>query len=297
LALTRYAISITDEENSTLKGFAMTNPRKGRCLSLSPARKMVLEVLHHGRKVPALPLSKVMQVGSLIAGRKAGAFVSWMALFMKGYSLVAERHPELRRAYLPVPWPHLYEHPISECALLIERDHENESVVLGAKIRAPEKQSLADIDRYMGLFRDAPVHEVSDFRQWLRLGRLPGLLRRFIFWHTLNLSGFKRAKRLGTFVISSLGNLGVEQHHPIVPLTTYLTFGPISPEGEVNVKIIYDHRVMDGRCVARCLNDLEAMLNTRILDELKTMIPDKKRVDAAEEVERPFQTAAGLAKA
>ena len=67
---------------------------------------------------------------------------------------------------------------------------------------------------------------------------------------TLNLSGFKRAKRLGTFTISSLGNLGVEQHHPISPLTTYLTFGPISASGEVNVKIIYDHRVMDGRTVA-----------------------------------------------
>ena len=266
----------------------MTNPRKGRCLSLSPARKMVLEVLHHGRKVPALPLSKVMHVGRLVAARQAGAFVSWTALFMKGYSLVAERHPELRRAYLPFPWPHYYEHPISECALLIERDHEGESVVLGAKIRAPERQSLADIDGHMGVFRDAPVHEISDFRQWLRLGRLPGLLRRFIFWHTLNLSGFKRAKRLGTFVISSLGNLGVEQHHPIVPMTTYLTFGPISPAGEVNVKIIYDHRVMDGRCVARCLNDLEEMLNTRVLDELKTMIPDKKSRERSESLETPL---------
>ena len=257
----------------------MTNPRKGRCLSLSPARKMVLEVLHHGRKAPTLPLSKVMEVGSLAAARKAGAFVSWTALFMKGYSLVAAQHPELRRAYLPFPWPHLYEHPISECALLIERDYEGESVVLGAKIRAPDGQSLADIDGHMSKFRDAPVQEVSDFRQWLRLGRLPGVLRRFLFWHTLNLSGFKRAKRLGTFAVSSLGSLGVEQHHPIVPLTTYLTFGPISPGGEVNVKIIYDHRVMDGRCVARCLNDLEETLNSLVLDELKAMIPTKKSND------------------
>ena len=43
----------------------MNDPRKGRWLTLSPARKMVLEILHHGRKVPALPLSKVMQVGDL----------------------------------------------------------------------------------------------------------------------------------------------------------------------------------------------------------------------------------------
>jgi len=259
----------------------MADPRKGRWLSLSPARKMVLEILHHGRQVPALPLSKLIRVGKLSDVRKAGAFVSWIAIFMKGYGLVAQRHPELRRAYIPFPWPHVYEHPISECALLLEREYDGEDIVLGAKLRAPEIQTLADLDEHMARFRNAPVQEIGDFRQWLRVGRLPGFLRRLTFWHTLYLSGYKRSKRLGTFAISSLGNLGVEQHHPVSPLTTYLTFGPISPQGEVNVKIIYDHRVMDGRCVARSLIDLEEMLNSRILDELRTMVPRKTGVENA----------------
>ena len=268
----------------------MTDSCKGRSLRLSPARKMVLEVLHHGRKVPSLPLSKVMDVGALAAARKAGAFVSWTALFMKGYALVAHKYPELRRAYMPFPWAHLYEHPVSECSLLLERELDGENIVLGAKLHMPEMQSLAALDDHMTRFRSAPIRDIGDFRQWLRLGRLPGFLRRLIFWRTLYLSGQKRAKRLGTFAISSLGNLGVEQHHPISPWTTYLTFGVISPEGEVNVKIIYDHRVMDGRCAARCLNELEEMLNTRILDELKAMIPGKKNVpsiQADEEDEMP----------
>jgi hypothetical protein len=246
---------------------------KGRWLPLSPARKMVLEILHHGRKVPALPLSKRMDLGELVDARKAGAAVSWTAIFMKAYGLVAQQHPELRRAYIPWPWPHLYEHSISECALLVEREHEGESIVLGAKLRGPESRALAELDEEMRRFRTAPVHTIGYFRQWLRIGRLPGLLRRFVLWHTLYLSGFKRAKRLGTFAISSLGNLGVEQHHPISPLTTYLTFGSISSAGEVDVKIIYDHRVMDGRCVARCLNDLEETLHMQILPELKELLP------------------------
>ena len=271
----------------------MSESRKGRWLSLSPARKVVMEILHHGRRVPSLPLSKVMRVGPLVAARKAGAFVSWTALFTKGYSLVAERHAELRRAYIRWPWPHLYEHPFSSCAILLERDHEGESIVIGAKIRAPETQTLTQIDERVGEFRNAPIHDVGDFRQWLRLGRLPGFVRRFLFWHTLHLSGGKRANRLGTFAISSLGSLGVEQHHPISPLTTYLTFGPISPQGEVNVKIIYDHRVMDGRCVARCLNDLEETLNTRILAELKSMIPGKKTAESLVSADRPSVLAAG----
>lgn len=273
----------------------MADPRKGRWLGLSPARQMVLEILHHGRQVPALPLSKLMRVGKLSDVREAGAFASWIAIFMKGYGLVAQRHPELRRAYIPFPWPHLYEHPVSECALLLERDYDGEDIVLGAKLRAPEKQTLTDLDHAMSRYRNAPVNEIGDFRQWLRIGRLPRFLRRFTFWHTLYLSGYKRGKRLGTFAISSLGNLGVEQHHPVSPLTTYLTFGPISAQGEVNVKIIYDHRVMDGRCVARCLNALEEMLNTRILDELKTMIPRKTGLDHAFVEDTPADAASGAA--
>jgi hypothetical protein len=263
------------------KGIAMAIFREGRRLALSPARKMVMEVLHHGRQVPTLPLSKVMRVGALAAARKAGAFISWTAIFMKGYSLVAQRHAELRRAYIPFPWPHLYEHSISECAILMERELDGENIVLGAKVRGPDLQTLAELDDALRIYREAPILEVTHFRQWLRLGRLPGLVRRLIFWSTLYLSGWKRVKRFGTFAISSLGNLGVEQHHPIAPLTTYLTFGPISAAGEVNVKIIYDHRVMDGRTVARCLNDLEEMLNTRILEELTAMIPGPGRGDRA----------------
>ena len=249
----------------------MSKSPRGRRLSVSPARKMVLEILHHGRKVPSLPLSKVMRVGALVEARRAGAFVSWTAIFMKAYGLVAWRHAELRRAYIPFPWPHLYEHPISEAGLILEREEAGEAIVVGAKVRGPELRTLADLDEHLAFLRSAPIQEIGDFRQWLRLGRLPGFLRRLAFWTALNLSGYKRAKRLGTFAISSLGNFGVEQHHPISPLTTYLTFGPISRNGEVTVKVIYDHRVMDGRTVARCLIDLEETLNTRVLDELTAL--------------------------
>jgi len=247
----------------------MDQPRKGRNLRLTPARKMVLELLHHARKVPSLPLARTMHVGDVVQARRQGPAPSWTAIFMKAYGIVAQRFPELRRAFIPMPWRHLYEHPFSECAVLIERDWEGEGIVLGAKIRAPENQPLVGLDGHLRYFREAPVLEVNYFRQTLRLGRLPGVLRRFTVWHTLYLSGFKRAKRVGTFMLSSLGNLGIEQFHPLTPLTTYLTYGPISSAGEVTAKIIYDHRVMDGRVVGRCLNELETVLNGPILREIR----------------------------
>jgi hypothetical protein len=220
--------------------------------------------------VPSLPLARTFDLGAVAAARQTLPVApSWTALFLRGYGLTARRHPELRRAFIRWPMPHFYEHPWSECAVLVEREHEGETVLLGAKVRAPELQPLADIDGHLRRFREAPVQDVSCFRQLLRLARLPGLVRRFVFWHVLHCSGFKRAKHFGTCMVSTLGNLGVEQFHPLTPLTTYLTFGPVSPAGEVTVKIVYDHRVMDGRAVARCLNDLEQVLRDQILSELR----------------------------
>ena len=84
------------------------------------------------------------------------------------------------------------------------------------------------------------------------------------------MSGVKRSKRFGTFGLSSYGALGAEQIHPISPLTTTLTYGPIDPlTGRVIVKLIYDHRVLDGAYVARRLRDVEDVLNGPILDELR----------------------------
>ncbi len=83
------------------------------------------------------------------------------------------------------------------------------------------------------------------------------------------MNGSKRAKRFGTFGLSTYGALGAESLHPISPLTTTLTYGPIDRDGNVCVKLIYDHRVLDGAFVARRLVEIEEMLHGAILDELE----------------------------
>src|SRR5262249_53516063 len=155
------------------------------------------------------------------ARREALPAPSWTAVFLKAYGLVSQRHPELRRALIPWPYPHLYEHPCSEGVVPVGRAWQGETVVLGAKFHAPERTTLAALDDHLRRYREAPVESIAYFRQILRVGRLPALLRRFTLWHSLYLSGFKRARRLGTFTLSSLGNFGVEQFHPRTPLTSY----------------------------------------------------------------------------
>ena len=52
-------------------------------------------------------------------------------------------------------------------------------------------------------------------------------------------------------MVSSLGQFGVEQVFSPMCLTSYLTFGPVAANGDVTVRVVYDHRAMDGREMAR----------------------------------------------
>lgn len=249
-----------------------SNKSRGKDIPLSPGRRLVAELMHHAQKVPSLPLARLCHIPQLVEARQlATTPVSWMAIFLKAYALVGCEIPELRRAWIPFPFARLYEHPSSEGAVLIEREYRGEAIVVGAKIRKPEEASLTLIDSHLARYRSTPVEQVTAFRQLLRLARLPGLLRRFFFWRVLAVSGYRRACRLGTFVISSLGNFGVEQMHPLTALTTYFTYGPIQSDGSVTLKVIYDHRVMDGRTVARVLVRLEEVLNGAILQEVRQL--------------------------
>ena len=251
----------------------MTEAR-GRTIPLSSPRRFILDLVHFARQVPSVPVSRQMDLGPLQAARaEHPARPSWALLFMKAYARVADEHPQLRRALLTFPWIRLYEHPTSLCALAIERSHDGEDGIFVGLFRTPDRQSLAELQEGLRFYKDTPVEQVGFFRQELRIGRLPAFVRRFLWWSTLAVSGGKRAKRFGTFGLSTYGSLGAEQVHPISPLTTTLTFGPIGPDGRVCVKLIYDHRVLDGAFIARRLADIERVLQTEILAELRQAPP------------------------
>ena len=52
------------------------------------------------------------------------------------------------------------------------------------------------------------------------------------------------------------------------PISNSLSYGVISPEGKVDVRMYWDHRVMDGVVVGQALAQLERTLNAEIADEL-----------------------------
>jgi hypothetical protein len=247
----------------------MAHSPRGVSRRVTIGRRIVAEFLYQARNVPLVAIRREFAIPHVAAVRaETQPRVSWIALFTRAYGLAARRHAALRRNWMSFPWPRIYEHPVSSAAVLVERESESEDVVLGAKIHEPELMGLADIDRFIRHYQTAPVRSVSAFRQLLRIARLPGPLRRFAFWAALHWSGYRRCRRFGTFLVSSLGNFGCESTQVRMPLTGYLTFGPISADGRVSVGLTFDHRVMDGRTAARALEDMERILNTSLVAEL-----------------------------
>jgi hypothetical protein len=241
---------------------------RGRAIRLSAARRLVCDLMWFSISVPRVSVQRRMNLGAVLNARKSlQTRPSWTAIFLKGYALLSRETPELRRAYVKLPWPQLYEYPNSVASVAHERDHEGERAVLLSRIKAPEERSIADLDASLRAARTLPVLDVKDFRRALAMARVPAVFRRPAMWLGLNL-GRQRANYFGTFQLSVYSGLGAESLNPLTPLTSLLNYGPIGDDGSVDVRIHYDHRVMDGANVARALQRFEAILNGEVSDEV-----------------------------
>jgi hypothetical protein len=246
----------------------MTQP-VGRKLPLSPSRRFICDLMRAGAGVPTITVERRLRIPAVLEARQiACPRPSWCAVFTKAYAHVAAARPELRRAYLPFPWPHLYEHPLNVAAVAVERHLDEEDAVFFAHLRAPENQGLVDLDAALRHYKEAPLHSVGLYRRVLRVGRLPRPLRRLLWGAALHLSGRRRARVLGTFGVSAVGHLGAGTLNLVSPLTTNLTYGPIADNGSVEVRVMFDHRALDAAPVARALEHLERVLNGEIVAEL-----------------------------
>jgi hypothetical protein len=143
--------------------------------------------------------------------------------------------------------------------------------VFFAKLRRPDAHRLAAIDRYLKWFTNSPKANMGLARLGLWISLLPWPIRHFLWWYALNADGYFRSRQYGTFGVSVYSSLGAESLHPLSPLTFVLNYGVIDEQGEVDVRLIYDHRVLDGATVARTLAALETALTGPLLDELRSL--------------------------
>ena len=241
----------------------------GKWIGLSSPRRFVCDLLHFAKKVPSVPSERRMRLADVVAARRRHEkHISWCAIFLKAYSIVSASRPELRRAYLPLPWPHLYEHPINVGSFSLEREYNGQEGVFLTQVPRPEELSLAELDALVREHKTAPIQTVPSFARAMFLSRFPQPVRRLVWWLGLYTDGAIRAHFFGTFGISVVASLGAAGLHILSPLTTTLNYGAFEADGTIDVRLTYDHRVIDGAPVARALAALEDVLHGPILAEL-----------------------------
>jgi hypothetical protein len=245
-------------------------PHSAKWHAFTAQRALVLDVLHFARNVPYFPVERVFDLAQAAAWRAATVpRVSWSIIFLKAFAIVAARQPLLRRHFAGWPWPHLVESSAVVGVLAVSRKHEGQDRLCWAHFRDADQRPLAGLNEQLRWYQTRPVEEA--FKNQLALSRLPTPLRRFLLWWNLNFGGSMRARRLGTFSLSTLAaQQSLNRNHPSM-LTSSLTFGPLDERGRLTVTLLCDHRVLDGLPAAEALADLEDVLRHEICDELASL--------------------------
>jgi hypothetical protein len=241
----------------------------GRSLPISPFRRIVTDLMSFSQQVPSVTADRRMDLRPLIAARNASpAKPGWCVLFSKAFALLGRDYPELRRTYMKFPWPRLYEHPHSIVALNVERRHADETVVLYCLISRPETRSIAAMEEIVRHHKEAPIESLRSYQRSIAVAKIPWPVRPWFWWWSLNLFGRRRSHNFGTFSISSVAAQGAGLLHLIPLLTSTLHYGLFDEQGRLEMRLSWDHRVMDGATVGRVLTDLESLLNREMVREI-----------------------------
>jgi len=225
-------------------------------------------MVHFCAKVPSVTIERHMDLSRLVAARKKCIPPpTWSAIFTKAYALIAARNPVLRMSYLAFPWHRFYEHYTNIATLNIDRQLADERIVLYAHIISPETRTLRDLDVIIHDHQQKPVDQIPTYRRAVRMSRIPWPFRRLVWWAALNISGPVCSRFFGTIGFTSIGSEGAGITHVVPLLTTQLHYGMFDPASGLQMRLSFDHRVLDGVTAARRLAELEQVLLREILQE------------------------------
>lgn len=227
-------------------------------------------MLHFAELVPNYALEGVVRVGPLAEARAATADApGWHALITKALGLVSVRVPELRRAYLPYPWPRLYEAPYSVASVVFERDYAGELAPHFAPLLHPERLPLKAVQEKVRAWKTDPVSAHGVLRRLVRNAKPPRPIRRLLWSAGLHWNGYFRARTFGTFAVNTVQGFDLRILSFRSPLTSVWYYGKVTDAGDLPIQMAFDHRVFDGRAIWRAYTELEAVLNGEIADEVR----------------------------
>lgn len=243
---------------------------RGRCLPISLPRRWMGDLLHFSGGVPIVAAERTFRVRALADARRGVERPpSWNAIITKAIGLVSVRLPELRRAYVPYPWPRLYEAAHSVASIVFEREFAGEPATFMVPLERPEDRSLENIQAWVDAWRADPVERHGGLRRLVRYARMPRPVRRLIWSAGLQWSGHQRARHFGTFAVNSIAALRGRMLMFRMPITSAFYYGAVSA-GTLDIQIAFDHRVFDGVVAGRVGGILEDVLNAELVAEVRS---------------------------
>ncbi len=140
------------------------------------------------RKVPTCAHDRVCDFRPVAEARERSAVrISWSMIFIKAFGMVAARYPALRQMYLPLPWPHIYQHPTSVAMVATHRDFRGEPWLFWSRFTTPERRPLPVLQAALERYQTARVKEVFPWQ--LQLSGMPTPLRRLLWSWTFYVGG------------------------------------------------------------------------------------------------------------
>jgi hypothetical protein len=248
----------------------VSSPRIGRNIKLSIARRMIADFLWAASDGGRVSVTRQVAFRDIMDVRdNLEAAPSWTAIFVKGFALIAAEMPELRRIYISVPWPHFYEYVDSTVCVMHERMIMGDLGLLPLRFHKPNAVPIQELSEMIKDAAATPLEETSLHRKLVALTHLPLLVRRLIIFVCINVPRLRR--ELGTYGVSSAARWRADLGTSRTPQPCLLSYGPADADGNVTVRLTFDHRVFDGAFAARALARLEEVLNTSILGELRDL--------------------------
>lgn len=249
----------------------MPQPRCRR-RGLSLGRRFLCDYLHFSGRGQTAAAERLMNLAPVVAARReASPRPSWGAIMTKAFAVAALRYPQMRSAYFSFPWGHVGEYEAQIGSVIISRKVGDEDAIFLARLVSPEAQPLAELDGRLRRYMEDPVESFGCFREALRFAKFPNPLRRFLWWLCLNVLPSRRARHFGTFGVTTMSPFGAKTLEVPTLWSTFLHYGPLSPAGEVQVGLAFDHRLMDGDVVGYALVEMEQVLRHQIAAELRGM--------------------------
>ncbi|APZ93908.1 hypothetical protein [Fuerstiella marisgermanici] len=257
--------------------FEEGGPKFGAWKRLPQSRRFIVDFMHFAKRVPSQALTRNFRLGDMPQLRTSlKSRIGWAAIFLKAYSVMAARHPDLRQVFMKYPWMHLYEHPHQLARVAVARPYKGNDWIFFQCISDAHKKSLSEIQAILTAAATDPVEDIPLFRLQYVFSMLPSFLRRMVWWGVLHISGAIRCGQTGTLGFTTVASSGGISIHPPSVGNIILTYGPVDDTGAVRVTLVYDHRVYDGLTIANYLAEFEEVMNQQITTELMELQQKKQ---------------------